>query len=420
MKVDKDRLRENILTNGTLGSTERRGGNGRTVLTGSMADGQAREYLVGQLRSLDLDVRVDPVGNIAGRWEPDGCPEDANPVAAGSHLDSVPQGGLFDGPLGVYAAVEAVRTLQESDLTLERPIEVVSFTEEEGQRFNRGLLGSSVAAGELSASEALTLEDDTGTTLSEYLEDIGFRGEQRIDAGEWDSWLELHIEQSTMLEDTGVSSGIVTSVTGITNCRVEISGEADHAGSTRMDGRTDCLVAASEFIRDIERIATELVATKSEFAVATVGEVTVTPNARNVVPGSVTLSVDIRDVDLDVMDEIVALTDQSLARLERERGVDTALDRYRTVEPVPMSKRCQRALADASNRNGIETRRLPSGGGHDTMQLASVTDVGMLFAPSKDGISHSPQEWTAWEECTRATQILTGALADLAGAVPIE
>ncbi|GAA1321081.1 Zn-dependent hydrolase [Streptomyces sanglieri] len=415
MKVDRDRLREDIQRNGSFGSIESESGTGRTVLTGSEADRRVREFFVDQLAALGLDVRIDPVGNIAGRWEPTGCDPNAKPVASGSHLDSVPRGGIFDGPLGVYAAVEAVRTLQQADVTLERPVEIVAFTEEEGQRFNQGLLGSSVAAGERSVSKALGLEDASGTTLREYLQRIDFHGDQSIDPGKWNSWLELHIEQATKLETAGISAGVVTSITGIANCVVEISGESNHAGSTRMYDRVDSLVAASEFIQDVDRISREIVATESDFAVATVGEITVEPNARNVVPGNVTLSIDIRDVDLDIIDEITTLAKRSLARIEEKWGVDASFDRYRTVDPVPMSDRCRKALIMASERNDIETIDLASGGGHDTMKFAPLTDVGMLFAPSENGISHSPEEWTDWEDCARATQILTEALAQLAG-----
>ncbi len=418
MHVDQDRLREDLLTNGSFGDVGAESGHGRTVLTGSDADRKAREYFVDRLESAGMEVRVDPVGNVAGRWCPAGCDPDAAPVAAGSHLDSVPRGGIFDGPLGVYAAVEAVRAMREADLVPDRPIDVVAFTEEEGTRFDLGLLGSSVACGERTPEELLELADDDGTTLATYLERIGFAGDRRIDASEWDAWLELHIEQATRLEQAGVPVGIVTAITGITNCAVRIEGESNHAGGTSMDDRTDALVAAGEFVTDVERIAREAVAAGSESAVATVGSLSVEPGARNVIPGEVTLSIDARDVDGSVMDRILEEARRSLERLERERGVEASLDRYRTVDPVPMSDRIRKTFAAAGECRGVETMSLPSGGGHDTMKIAGVTDVGMLFAPSRDGISHSPLEWTDWVDCARATQLLADALAELAGVEP--
>ena len=416
MQVSAERLREDLLTNGSFGRVGSPSTHGRTVRTGSAADKEAREYFVGRLESLGMDVRVDAVGNIAGRWVPDGCEPDAAPVATGSHLDSVPEGGIFDGPLGVYSGVEAIRAMQDAELVPQRPIDVVAFTEEEGQRFDSGMLGSSVAAGKRSPDAVLGLEDENATTLEECLDRIGFVGDDRIDAREWDAWLELHIEQATALETADVPAGVVTAITGLSNCTVRIEGESNHAGATRMADRSDALVAASEFVGDVERIARETARTDSEFAVATVGSFSVEPNARNVIPGAVTLSMDVRDVDSGVMDRIIEHARRSLARLECERNVTTSLERYRTVDPVWMHDRCRETLLAAGERTGIETMELPSGGGHDTMQLASVTDVGMLFAPSRNGISHSPQEWTDWDDCARATRLLGEALATLAGA----
>ncbi|NEU58134.1 Zn-dependent hydrolase [Halorussus sp. MSC15.2] len=415
MNVDAERLRTDIERNAEFGDVESDEGRGRTVLTGTEANRHAREYLVSRLEDAGLDVRIDAVGNVAGRWTPESADPDADPVAAGSHLDSVPEGGIFDGPLGVYAALEAVRAMQEAGAEPTRPVEVVSFTEEEGQRFASGLLGSSVAAGERSVEDALALEADDGTTLETALTDIGFRGEGRLDAGDWDAWLELHVEQSERLADAGVPVGVVTAITGITHCEVTIRGEADHAGATPMGDRTDALAAASEFVLDVERAANEVVAGESDTAVGTVGSFGVRPNATNVVPGEVTAGVDVRDVDRDAIDEIVQRARRSLARLERERGVETDLRRPFDLAPTPMSDRVRTAAHDASAAAGIETLDLHSGAAHDTMHVAEVTDAGLLFAPSRDGISHNPKEWTDWDDCATATRVLADALAKLSG-----
>jgi N-carbamoyl-L-amino-acid hydrolase len=424
MNVDRERLREDIERNAEFGRIDAAEGRGRTVLTGTEANREAREYLVRRLEDAGLDVRVDAVGNVAGRWTPDGVASGGDPdtapapVAAGSHLDSVPEGGIFDGPLGVYAALEAVRAMQDAGLDPERPVEVVSFTEEEGQRFASGLLGSSVAVGQRTVEEALALDGggEDAATLADALADIGFRGEGRLDASEWDAWLELHGEQSERLEDADVPVGVVTAITGITHCEATVRGEADHAGATPMDDRTDALAAASEFVLDVERAANEVVAADSDTAVGTVGSLEVSPNATNVVPGAVEMGVDVRDVEREAMNEIVARAEASLARIRRERGVETAFDRPFDLEPAPMSDRVRRAAHDAGERAGIETMDLHSGAAHDTMHVADVTDAGLLFAPSRDGISHNPREWTDWEDCATATRVLAGALADLAGA----
>jgi N-carbamoyl-L-amino-acid hydrolase len=418
MEVSVDRLRDDIESTGEFGAIDVDRGHGRTVPTGSEADERAREYLVARLESAGLSVSVDAVGNVVGRWHPASADPDAPPVAAGSHLDSVPEGGIFDGPLGVYAALEAVRAMQEADVEPARPVDVVSFTEEEGHRFDTPLLGSKVATGALSVDEALDLTDDRGERLADVLSAIGYRGTDRLDAAAWDAWLELHVEQGTRLEERNVPVGVVTSVTGITHCRIDIDGEANHAGTTPMDRRRDAFLGAAEFALDVEDAANEVVETASDTAVATVGRVDLSPNGTNVVPGHVRLGLDIRDVEASSMAYLVRRARESLARIERQRGVETRLDRYVDIRPVDMSDRCRAAIHAGGDRSGVETMDLHSGAGHDTMEVARVTDAGLLFAPSRDGISHNPREWTDWTDCARATRVLAAALARLATAEP--
>lgn len=415
MQVNRTRLREDIEANAHFGAVESEEGRGRTVRTGTDANREAREYFLTRLEDAGLELRIDSVGNIVGRWVPESADPDLPPVAAGSHLDSVPEGGIFDGPLGTYAALEAVRTMQETGGKPECPIAVVCFTEEEGGRFGPGLLGSSVATGHQSVEETLALVDEEGVSLEESLESMGFRGEGRVNAAGWGAWLELHIEQSERLETVGVPVGIVTDITGITHCEVSIRGEANHAGATPMAERTDALAAASEFVLDVERAANEVVAGKSKSAVGTVGSLSVAPNATNVVAGQIECGVDIRDIQYESMNELVGRAKSSLTRLEAERGVETSLQREFDVEPISMAERCRDAARETAEAAGIKTMELHSGAAHDTMHIARVTDAGLLFAPSRGGISHNPAEWTDWGDCETATQVLTGAMARLAG-----
>lgn len=412
MEVDKERLRSDIERTGEFGALDGPG-RGRTNLVGTPANRKAREYLVERLEAAGLSVRIDAVGNIAGRWTPASADADASPVAAGSHLDSVPEGGIFDGPLGVYAALEAVRAMQEAEMEPERPIDVVSFTEEEGSRFAL-MLGSSVAAGQREIEDALTLRDD-GETVEDVLESIGFRGDGRLDAGAWDAWLELHVEQGRRLESADLPVGVVSAITGICHAEATFEGAANHAGTTPMGERYDALAAASEFVLDVESAVREIVANASPTAVGTVGRVSASPNATNVVPGFVELGVDIRDIKAETMDEIVARTEGSLTRIESERDVKTDLRMTDTLEPSPMSDRVVDSLTDAIKAASLDVRELASGAGHDSQNVADVTDAGMLFARSRDGISHSPEEWTTWDDCATATRVLGTALADLAG-----
>jgi N-carbamoyl-L-amino-acid hydrolase len=412
--VSEDRLRGDITTNAEYGEIPVEEGNCRTVLTGTEANRDAREYFVDRLEQAGLDVRVDAVGNIAGRWIPDSADPTASAVAAGSHLDSVPRGGIFDGVLGVYGALEAVRAMQEATIDLQRPIDVVCFTEEEGSRFSDGVLGSSVASSQYAVEDALSLEDSDGVTLDEALTEIGFRGEGRLDASAWDSWLELHVEQSQRLEKVDVPVGLVTSITGTIRCRIEISGEANHSGCTAMTDRKDALAAASELVLEVESAAQDSVDANGGTAVGTVGKLDIGPNAINVVPGTAELGIDVRDIDYDSMESIVNDVRSCLSRLEIERGVDTTFERPYDIEPIAMNNRCMTALHEAVSRMGVSSLELHSGAGHDTMHIAKVTDAGMLFAPSHEGISHSPREWTDWTSCTAATSVLTEGLAELA------
>jgi len=414
LPVDGDRLRADLERTAEFGATDPEEGRGRTVLPGTEANRRAREYFVERLEDADLTVAVDAVGNVTGTWTPDGTDPDAAPVAVGSHLDSVPNGGIFDGPLGVYAGLEAVRAMQDAGVTPDRPVQVVSFTGEEGTRFADGVLGSSVAIGDLAVADALALTDDDEVTLREALDAIGFHGEGRLDASDWHAWLELHVEQGERLEELGVPAGVVTSITGTTRLRGTVAGDAAHSGTTAMADRTDALAAASEFVLALEAAAREAADGTDGTAVATVGELDVDPGAVNVVPGEVAFSADIRDVDGAVIDRLVDRAEATLADLEADRGVETTLDRPYDVPPVDMAATCRTALHDAGDALGIETVDLHSGAGHDSMQVGRVTDAGLLFAPSRDGHSHNPLEWTDWEDCAAATAVLATALASLA------
>lgn len=411
--VSKRRLREDIEATAEFGDVDADEGHGRTVLAGTEANRQAREYLLDRLGDAGLDVRVDAVGNIVGRWTPNSADPDARPVASGSHLDSVPKGGIFDGLLGVYGALEAVRAMQDTGIQPNRPVEVVSFTEEEGQRFASGVLGSSVAAGVRSVEAALSLTDNDGVALDLALEEIGFRGEGQVAASDWDAWLELHVEQSTRLTEAGATVGLVTDITGITHCEVEITGQANHAGSTPMDARSDALAAASEFVLAVEREARQM-AEEHDTPVGTVGNLHVSPNATNVVPGHVEMGLDIRDVDSDLMDHLVAHASDELDRLETERDVRTTIERLFDMAPMPMSERIRETAMAAAETVGVRTIDCHSGAFHDTTHVARETDAGLLFAPSEDGVSHTPQEWTDWDDCADATRVLATALARLA------
>ncbi|WP_255169831.1 M20 family metallo-hydrolase [Natrononativus amylolyticus] len=413
MDVNQGRLRSDLEANATFGAIGAPNGRGRTVLAGTDANREARDALVERLEAAGLEVEIDAVGNVTGTWIPDDVDPDAAPVVSGSHLDSVPEGGIFDGPLGVYGALEAVRAIQESDVEPDRPLAVVCFTEEEGTRFSGGLLGSSVATGRRPVEEALALTDDEGTTLEAALSEIGYRGTGRLDASAWDAFVELHVEQDSRLEETEVPVGVVTTITGIAHATARFVGETDHAGTTAMGDRTDALAAASEFVLALERAGREYALADSGTAVATVGKCVVTPNATNVVPGEVELGVDVRDVDYETMTALLEGAERTLERIREDRGVVTSMARELDVEPAPMSGRCRDALHAGAETADVDALSMHSGAAHDAMNVSRVTDAGMLFAPSREGLSHTPREWTEWEDCAVAVRTLAEALARL-------
>jgi len=412
-RVGVQTLREDIERVASFGAIDTEDGQGRTALPVDEANVRARDYLVDRMEETGLDIRVDAVGNIAGRWTPASADPDAAPVAAGSHLDSVPHGGIFDGPLGVFATLESIRAIRDGNIEPERPIEVVCFTGEEGTRFADGVLGSTVAAGKRSVEETLAMTDD-GVTLETALEEAGYRGTARIDASEWDAWLELHIEQTTRLRDGGVPLGIVTDITGTARCQVDIEGEADHSGTTGMDERCDALAAASELVLAVERRASEAAAGGVGTAVGTVGHLSVEPNTVNVVPGSASLRVDLRSTDRSEIRTQLDGVRNTLDELEATRDVETTFECGYDVPPTPLSERCRRTVADAAHDRGIETMAVHSGAGHDTMQVADVTDAALLFVASQNGHSHSPREHADWEDCITATGVLADSLVRLA------
>ena len=410
MNIDTDRLQSDIEANATFGAFNVKTGRGRTLLTGTDADRRARERLLNRFADADLNVRIDPVGNIAGRWVPEGVAPDTPAVAMGSHLDSVPEGGIFDGPLGVYGALEALRAIRDAKPSLSHPIEVVCFTEEEGARFGVGTLGSSTATGYRTLEDVLSLTDESGVSLKSALENIGFRGEDTINPAAWDSWFELHIEQGTRLESSSATVGVVNAITGLTNGLVTITGEADHAGSTPMGERNDALVAAGEFIGAVKDTATTI-ATTQPTAVATVGKLSISPNARNIVPGKVVLELDVRDIDSATMERIMSELQKHCQRIGKEFLVGTTFERPRNDLPSHMSDRLRKLVAEMDVPNDVGVKTMHSAARHDTALVADQTDALLLFAPSRDGISHNPREWTDWSDCATSTEFLARAVA---------
>jgi len=398
--IDRDRL-------------ERRGaelsriaGRGTSVsrLGLSADEQQARELVGGWLAARGATVRRDAAANLFARF-----PGQGETILVGSHLDSVPEGGRFDGALGVLSAVEAVESLVDAKLRTRRPIEVVAWSDEEGARFGVGLFGSTAVFGRLAPGVGERRDRD-GISIAEALRELGEQGDPaaaRRDPKELAAYLELHIEQGPRLDTAGLALGIVSDIVGIYHARVTIRGRADHAGATVMTARADALAAASEVVLAVEQIAGE-----RPDSVGTVGEIAVRPGAKNVVPGECVFSLDLRAArDHDGLVHEVLATLMSIASV---RGVEVTVDDLARVPATPLDPAIRQVLERATKSVGVDAPLLVSGAGHDAQNPAlSGVPTGMIFVRSTGG-SHTPREFASIDDAALGAQALANAIKELA------
>jgi beta-ureidopropionase / N-carbamoyl-L-amino-acid hydrolase len=400
--VAGDRLLAQLRELAQFGSNAN-GGVGRVAY--SPADLQARAWITGVMREAGLVVRTDVAGNLVGRRE--GTVRALPPILFGSHIDSVPDGGNYDGTLGSLAAIETARTFRERGLTTRHPLEVVVFQNEEG-----GLVGSRALSGEL-LPEHLTRVSASGRTLAEGTAALGGDpndlGRARRSPGDVAAYLELHIEQGGTLEREERDIGIVTGIVGINWWDVTVTGFSNHAGTTPMHQRQDALLAAARFIQAVHRIVTS----EPGRQVGTVGRIEAVPGAPNVIAGEVRLSLEIRDLDaakIAVLFERIRNEAQSLGE---QSGTRFAFAPAFESTPAPTDDRVRGAIAGAAASLGLTTMELPSGAGHDAQSVARFAPIGMLFVPSVGGISHSPKEFTRPEDVVNGANVLANAVLAL-------
>ncbi len=404
--IDRDRLVDTMQEQAEIGATD---GGGLHRLALSEDDRRARDWFVEQLEELGLEVTVDEFGNTFGYRE--GADPDAGTVLLGSHLDSQPYGGIYDGALGVVAALEFVRALEDQGIETTHPVEVVNWTNEEGSRFQPAMQGSGVWTGDHDIETEYAKTDAEGAVLAEELERTGYRGEVPAEPQrDYEAYLELHIEQGPYLEETGADVGVVTGIVGFSWGAVTFEGEADHAGPTPMHTRSDALVAASDFVTGVRRVPGAL----GEQTVATVGSVDVAPDSINVVPAETTVTWDLRDPDDATIDEgrqrVLAEADAAAAR----EGVDWSFEDRMRASPVDFADQCVDAVQDAADAGGYDSLRMVSGAGHDATHMTEVMDTGMVFAVSEDGKSHNEDEYTSWADCYSAADTYAKAAYRLA------
>ncbi len=405
MKIDRARLQSTIEELGRIGATER---GGLTRLALSDEDRQGRDLMVAWMRQAGLRVTVDQMGNIFGErpGEP-GAPA----VMMGSHVDSVPTGGKYDGQLGVLCALEAIRTLNDGRVRTRHPVTLVVFTNEEGARFQPAMIASGVMAGKIALEDAYNARDKDGRRLVDELERIGYLGAEPCVPRPLRAYLELHIEQGPQLEEQGLSVGVVEGIVAIAWSRLTIHGVQDHAGPTPMRIRHDALVAAAEVVAGVRGIARQL----GGDLVTTVGNLTVTPNIVNAIPGRVALSIDMRDPRDATLDRALPLLDRVVAEACEREGVRYELQHYWRVPYTPFDPEVVAAVERAARPTGAGHRRILSGAGHDAQYMAAIGPTGMVFVPSRGGRSHCEEEFTAMDDIEHGANTLLGAVVELAG-----
>jgi N-carbamoyl-L-amino-acid hydrolase len=383
-----------------------------TRLVFSIKELRSRQFLIHQMRQIGLRIDVDRIGNIFGRLE--GRNAKAPALLVGSHLDTVFHGGKFDGTLGVVAALEAVRTLKEKKRVLASPVEVVCFVGEESSRFGYSTLGSSLLTGEVRAKDLAHATDTQGTKLKDILASLGIYQSNlqslRRDPSTLKAYLELHIEQGPVLEAKKKPIGIVTAIAAPTRFRVVLTGQADHSGTTPMEMRRDALAAAAEVILEVEKICRGHSAMEKGRVVGTVGAIKIEPGVINAIPGKAELSVDIRSISGDIKRRVVRLVQTRIQQIARQRKIHAELLPLRAEDPVPLDQGLIGLLKECCQARNVNYEMMPSGAGHDAMQMAKLAPAGMLFIPSRRGISHSPLEWSEPEDICLGAQLLLDAV----------
>lgn len=399
LHINAERLRGTLEKLSTFG---RNPDGGVTRLGFSTADMAAREYVIGLMKQAGLEVRVDPAGNIFGRR--DGT-EKLPALLFGSHIDSVPHGGNFDGDVGSLSAIEVMRTLNERKIRTRHPLEAVIWTNEEGDHFGVGVFGSSAAAGTLDPS-VLERRDEQGLTLADWLRRYGQNpadiGKARIAPGTIVAYVELHIEQGGVLYARKIPIGVVQGIVGIGWWRCVATGFANHAGTTPMNQRRDALAAAARAVLAVR----EEVRSMPGRQVGTVGMMKVEPGAFNIIPGRAEFSVELRDLDAAKVRKMWAGVQAKFAQISKEENVPITCTQLDFDQPAMANPQVKQTIRDAAKDAGLAYLDMPSGAGHDAQNAARFASMGMIFVPSRNGISHSPLEFTPWSDVADGAEVL--------------
>lgn len=399
LQADRERLGARMRTLATFGANDA-GGIDRVAF--SDANIEALDWLAGLLTDTGFTVVRDLVGNLVARKA--GSAAGLRPIMFGSHVDSVPGGGNFDGQVGVMSAVEVATVFAAADHVTRHPLELVVFTNEEG-----GKTGSRALAGEVELFE-LEIETASGFTIGEGLGRLGGDPDRLADArreeGSIEAFLELHVEQGAVLDQDGIDIGVVEGIVGIMRWNVVAEGVTNHAGTTPMDRRTDAMVAAARLIDAVYRTALEMPGRQ----VATVGIVEPEPGAPNVIPGRVRSTLEIRDLTMEGIERVYAAIRERAEEITEATGVGFSFERFYTSRAAPTDPRIRDMIEGVADRLGLSSRRMPSGAGHDAQSIALLAPVGMIFVPSVGGVSHAPEEHTELDDVVNGANVLLGTL----------
>jgi N-carbamoyl-L-amino-acid hydrolase len=407
LRVNGARLNQHLKALSEFGKNPQ-GGVSRVAY--SEADRQGREYVMGLMRAAKLEVSVDAAGNIIGRRPAANNDDSLRPILFGSHIDSVPEGGNYDGEVGSLGAIEVAQTLSENNVMTRHPLEVVIFQNEEG-----GLIGSRAMDGELGEKE-LDLVSRSGKTIREGIKFIGGDPAKlstvKRSKGSIKAYLELHIEQGGTLDAEKIDIGIVEGIVGINWWDVTIEGFANHAGTTAMNNRQDALLAGAKFIEAVNRVVTSVPGRQ----VGTVGRIQALPGAPNVIPGKVVLSLALRDLDARKIDMLFQKIRGEADQIAQSNKVTFDFKQINVNIPAPTDTRIRAIIDSSAKELGLSTKVLPSGAGHDAQDMARLAPVGMIFIPSIGGISHSPKEFSTPKDIENGANVLLGAVLKVDGA----
>ncbi len=406
LQIDSARLWGDIHETAKFGATPK---GGVKRLTLGTEDGQVRDWFRTACEAAGCKVSVDALGTMFAIRP--GRDMSKPPIGIGSHLDTQPTGGKYDGILGTLAALEVVRALNDAGIETDVPLCVCNWTNEEGSRYAPAMMASAAYAGEYTTDDILGRKDADGITVADALDSIGYRGADTVGKQKFSAFVELHIEQGPLLEAENKTIGVVDRGQGIMWYDGTIAGFASHAGTTPMPLRKDALAAFSEVVLAVEKIARE----HGPNAVGTIGEIKIDNPSRNVIPGDLAFTVDIRSSESKILDSLHSAIETAVADIATRRKVKIDLDRIWRKEPTVFDKRLVDAVENATKEMGYSHRRITSGAGHDACNLAGVVPAAMIFVPCKDGISHNELEDATQADCTAGANVLLHTVLALAG-----